>query len=767
LAASQPNPVALGIEPGDVLVMRIRPTSITANSFTDANFVNSFATGGLNTDEEIGRIARIIAGQGRGQARKISDNTSTQITLESDWTENPDADSIIIIEEPSWREVIEGTPIDNQRADTPTTVEVPMENLEDKVLLILPVGVDGGGAESFETISQVREIFIFGDPGEIGGVDAAPNVTNFVGSEDPYIQTDGTVMSEVTFSFDRPSPLGTFAGVDIYMAPLDTDAVDGSGVQTEEPKFITSVEDNASPDDRKFITNQLPQSAGVSGAARLWAVSYNTTGNRNAISGSPNDDVLLDGKDSAPSPVQNVWCQQIADGLRVSWDEGAESDLAGYEVADTGDVTPSADGDVTDAHVIAVVQPNHGSSNRAVYDFREKLYTGNSDTTVITLSAAAGAKFFPSGAHVVGGVGKNVQMWNSADAESNEQVVSNTEKTITFAAASIPTGELRFYVRGSNGRHTFYIRAVDSSGNKSTWKPVPPTVQWCFPRAIDDTKDIALPKVWNDGTDTSISSHYHVHPLYEEAGGVWLHAAAQTTANDTESDVDLALKQNINGITTWEVEIEHSDDGGSPYTTTYVKFPANTSRENYQYLGDPIFKWHLVNDLGFYPLENQGINQIRFRARNSYGWGAWVTGTGKGVGLAAPHFTGQKTSEPTVVETPSASIIYPNLAQSKQFRVDLSSADLTINPPEYRDGAIAKGSGAAVIGKEIFYVTIVQPSSPGPTRKVSWHANYKGVGDGRKPAAMLFDSWTTWVFRTESSTFFRCIGYDINAPESA
>lgn len=126
---------------------------------------------GLNVDEEIGRIARIIAGPGRGTTRKILSNTATQITIEGEWgLDDPNdlLDSTIIIERAPWEVQVETSTFSNRERNQSTEIEVPIENLLRRILLVEAVGVDREGRESVAALSQEREIFVFGARGQLG-----------------------------------------------------------------------------------------------------------------------------------------------------------------------------------------------------------------------------------------------------------------------------------------------------------------------------------------------------------------------------------------------------------------------------------------------------------------------------------------------------------------------------------------------------------------------------------------------------------------------
>jgi len=120
---------------------------------------------GLTPGEEIGRLARIIAGPGRGTVRKIIANTETQITIDGDWgltDPNDLLDSTIIIEQANWSTEAESSPISNRSRGITTELEIPIENLLRRILLVEPVGVNREGKESIAALSQEREIFVFG-----------------------------------------------------------------------------------------------------------------------------------------------------------------------------------------------------------------------------------------------------------------------------------------------------------------------------------------------------------------------------------------------------------------------------------------------------------------------------------------------------------------------------------------------------------------------------------------------------------------------------
>ncbi len=248
LTGGSPDPTAVGVESGDVLIMRCRATTVSANTIGCARFDNSLAlevaksveqatnaspivitttghgyvtndqvridfaagntaangiwtitkvnddsfslnsstgngaytgggiarrlTEGLTPDSEIGAIVRVLHGTGAGQTRIVTDNNETTYTLDRDWDQQPDDDSIWIVERPSWDETVETNAIDNSvppSAGNLETLRVPVTNLLGQTLLVMPFTADGGGAESFEHLNDALDIYMFGSEGSTGG----------------------------------------------------------------------------------------------------------------------------------------------------------------------------------------------------------------------------------------------------------------------------------------------------------------------------------------------------------------------------------------------------------------------------------------------------------------------------------------------------------------------------------------------------------------------------------------------------------------------
>jgi hypothetical protein len=165
LTVSSGDPSALGLKLGDVVVARSKSTvSVSGDDhvLTDAEWVNCFGPTGLDTDAEKGMICRIISGTGAGQFRRIKSNTSTAITIDGQFEVAPDSTSRFIVEEPNWRGHFETTPQNVSDPTAEVSFQFPCENLLNTVALVQAVAVDGGGAQSFQEDSPVREIYLFG-----------------------------------------------------------------------------------------------------------------------------------------------------------------------------------------------------------------------------------------------------------------------------------------------------------------------------------------------------------------------------------------------------------------------------------------------------------------------------------------------------------------------------------------------------------------------------------------------------------------------------
>lgn len=194
----QGNPAANGIFP----TVTIPATADAAYNNTHA-FLDSSAssgdysgggtiqrvTAGMEAHAEKGNIVRIIRGTGAGQERKITDNNTTTLVVDSDWAVLPDETSKFIVFEPNPIAVVDTSPVVNSDPTVETTISIPVDNYIESTLLVQAYTESVDGKESVETDSPYREIFVFGGPGNI--VTAYDKVTfNIAVSADLSVQDD-------------------------------------------------------------------------------------------------------------------------------------------------------------------------------------------------------------------------------------------------------------------------------------------------------------------------------------------------------------------------------------------------------------------------------------------------------------------------------------------------------------------------------------------------------------------------------------------------
>lgn len=179
------NPLAAGIIPGQMLVVLAIPTSVTSTSYSDAAF--NFSTGEL-----VGYTARVLYGTGRGQIRKISANTTTVVTVEPPWSQNPDSTSVIVIEEPDWGYSADSDEIECM-SPISLSVLVPIGNFRDSVLLVGGFGLDRFGMESPEAATPMRILYVKGEPFQVT-VDAGTYIAT---ANDRTLLVDATIDQDI------------------------------------------------------------------------------------------------------------------------------------------------------------------------------------------------------------------------------------------------------------------------------------------------------------------------------------------------------------------------------------------------------------------------------------------------------------------------------------------------------------------------------------------------------------------------------------------
>ena len=88
------SPAPAAVQPLDVVVIRNKadaPNTATPTQITDSGYQNvTNGYGGMIPGKEVGNILRVIAGTGRGQLRKITANTATQLSWDLPLSARPD-----------------------------------------------------------------------------------------------------------------------------------------------------------------------------------------------------------------------------------------------------------------------------------------------------------------------------------------------------------------------------------------------------------------------------------------------------------------------------------------------------------------------------------------------------------------------------------------------------------------------------------------------------------------------------------------------------
>jgi hypothetical protein len=199
-----PDPAAAGLEKGDVLAIRAMPPDECATtSIGDAKFQNVMNPGGLIAGAEIGNLVRVIAGAGRGQIRRISNNTVNTLTIDTPWETLPDETSRFIIEDPVWEYFAESNPTLNSDRTLETSIAATVSNQLDCDFLVQVVAVDTHGIESPDELSPIRSIYVNPDTGNPSGASGLSIVTH---REDPNIP-EGCMAFEFIPDNDNGSPI--------------------------------------------------------------------------------------------------------------------------------------------------------------------------------------------------------------------------------------------------------------------------------------------------------------------------------------------------------------------------------------------------------------------------------------------------------------------------------------------------------------------------------------------------------------------------------
>jgi hypothetical protein len=166
------GPNSLGVQPpdlativgvGDLVFVRMQPTSVTADGFTDA-LVNSFYPDGMVAGQNEGDFAWVLKGTGAGQLRQIASNTDDSVTLSEKWDVWPDSTSVIVFISQQTTQESGTQALANSAAIVGTVAQPSVVNLSGQTWVIQVLACNSEG--SADTVNApLREIHVAGKSG--------------------------------------------------------------------------------------------------------------------------------------------------------------------------------------------------------------------------------------------------------------------------------------------------------------------------------------------------------------------------------------------------------------------------------------------------------------------------------------------------------------------------------------------------------------------------------------------------------------------------
>lgn len=164
------NPVSAGVVAGDLLLIRLKPTTYTGLTIGDSGIVNGMFPAGAVVDAEKGLVIRGITPGQPHQLRRVVSNTATIYTVDEPFDSAP---TYFIVEGPAWQFQNETSPITIPATGVPATISIPVDSLVNQPVVVGAFLIDRLGNETPEEFATIREAFIFGDDvGRFVGVDS-------------------------------------------------------------------------------------------------------------------------------------------------------------------------------------------------------------------------------------------------------------------------------------------------------------------------------------------------------------------------------------------------------------------------------------------------------------------------------------------------------------------------------------------------------------------------------------------------------------------
>ena len=216
----------------------------------------------LTPNEWAGYLARIHAGTGAGQVRRIVSNTGTTLTVEREWVVVPESDSIFAVEEPDWK-------FGSSAVSSPAAFRAP--NQAGTALLIQGRAADEHNSESPEGLAVVT-------PWIVGGAGAGINDTGVPVAPvfGVSVPRDGTlVLSPISFTaFTNTSGIRSATYRVNYaseLTPLHTTLAQPGGIGGADTTLTVASPSGFAAGDFIAIDEEALEILAVNGAT--WTVS--------------------------------------------------------------------------------------------------------------------------------------------------------------------------------------------------------------------------------------------------------------------------------------------------------------------------------------------------------------------------------------------------------------------------------------------------------------------------------------------------------------
>lgn len=120
---------------------------------------------GIVPDSQVGNLAFIIKGTGRGTSARIKSNTSSRFYIDGEWPVTPDSSSQIIIVSGSYIVVQPGANISNAIREFVMSQSAEVKSYDKVALLVQVSSVSKFGIKSLAPLDPFREMFLIGNPG--------------------------------------------------------------------------------------------------------------------------------------------------------------------------------------------------------------------------------------------------------------------------------------------------------------------------------------------------------------------------------------------------------------------------------------------------------------------------------------------------------------------------------------------------------------------------------------------------------------------------